>query len=425
MLFSMKKHCAGTVAQKTVLMGCALLALLVAGGFLLKKRIGSITIPKSETIVPGEGDGGWSELIKRLVIPDGFTLAVFADDLSGARVIEIDGKGRFLVSQPSEGKISVLTDTDSDGRADSVSVLLNGLDKPHGLAFACPTPEECFLYVAEYGALTRYRYDNETATAHEYQKLLKFPSSGIGGHVTRSLLFLPSPQENILLVSIGSSCNVCHEEDILRAKIIAYDTVTGKHEEYARGLRNAVFMTLNPLDGAVVATEMGRDGLGDDLPPDEINIVEKGKNYGWPICYGDNIHDGDFDKNTYFRNPCMEPFETPSFIDLPAHSAPLGLAFVPEEGWPQEYWYNLLVAYHGSWNRSEPTGYKIVRIKLNAHSEYLGMEDFISGWLTPQGTKIGRPVDVKIFSGGVVYISDDMNGMVYRLARTPKAPSFR
>ncbi len=166
---------------------------------------------------------------------------------------------------------------------------------------------------------------------------------------------------------------------------------------------------------------MGRDNLGDNIPPDEINIIEQKnnqpQNYGWPNCYGKNIHDDVFDKNTYIRNPCMAPFETPSFIDLQAHSAPLGLSFVPEEGWPEEYWYNLLVAYHGSWNRSAATGYKIVRLKMNAKGEYLGTEDFITGWLKDNDTKAGRPVDIKVLSGGTAYITDDSSGVIYRLYR--------
>ena len=113
----------------------------------------------------------------------------------------------------------------------------------------------------------------------------------------------------------------------------------------------------------------------------------------------------------------MLPFETPSKIDLQAHSAPLGLAFVPEEGWPEEYWHNLIVAYHGSWNRSVPTGYKIVWLKLDSKGDYLGMEDFITGWLRPDGSKIGRPVDIKMLSGGVMYISDDQAGRIYRVTR--------
>ena len=187
-------------------------------------------------------------------------------------------------------------------------------------------------------------------------------------------------------------------------------------EEFARGLRNAVFFTWSYVDARMWATEMGRDWLGDELPPDEINIIEKGKDYGWPHCYGKNIHDVDFDKNVvYKRKPCMEPFETPSYIDIPAHSAPLGLAFVPEEGWPKEYWYDLIVAYHGSWNRNEPTGYKVVRLKLDEDGNFEGVEDFITGWLRPDGA-LGRPVDILLEPGGVMYISDDKAGVIYRVS---------
>jgi glucose/arabinose dehydrogenase len=113
----------------------------------------------------------------------------------------------------------------------------------------------------------------------------------------------------------------------------------------------------------------------------------------------------------------MASLETPSHIDLQAHSAPLGLAFIPEEGWPEDYWFNALVAYHGSWNRSEPTGYKIVRIKLDDKGNYVSIEDFITGWLKADGTKVGRPVDIKVLPGGIAYISDDSAGVIYRLQR--------
>jgi glucose/arabinose dehydrogenase len=174
-------------------------------------------------------------------------------------------------------------------------------------------------------------------------------------------------------------------------------------------------MAINPHSGAIWGTEMGRDLLGDNIPPDEINIIKEGANYGWPICYGKNIHDTEFDKNTYFRNPCMEPFETPSSIDVPAHSAPLGLAFIPKS-WPTEYRNDLLVAYHGSWNRSVPTGYKIVRYRFDANGTYQGVEDFITGWFTKDGTALGRPVGIVIATNGMTYISDDKAGVIYRLA---------
>ena len=224
------------------------------------------------------------------------------------------------------------------------------------------------------------------------------------------------------MISVGSSCNVCFESDSRRAKILKYDTATGKTTDFAKGIRNAVFLAIHPVTGKIWATEMGRDLLGDDIPPDEINIISSPStssgqnsvpNFGWPICYGKNIHDAVFDKNIYIRNPCMEPFEIGSHIDLQAHSAPLGLAFFPEEGWPEEYWRNLLVAYHGSWNRTVPTGYKIVRFKLDAQGKVLsGPEDFMTGWLTTEGA-LGRPVDILIEPGGKIYISDDKAGVVY------------
>ena len=255
-----------------------------------------------------------------------------------------------------------------------------------------------------------------------------------GGHSTRPIKFGP---DNRLYVAIGSSCNVCQEKDDRRAKIFSLNRDGGDFKEYAKGLRNSVFFTWSYIDGKMWGTDMGRDFLGDNLPPDEINIIEDGKNYGWPICYGKNIHDAEFDpvrnsppkgpsgaqsageiSNGVDKNSICSNLE-PSYIDISAHSAPLGLAFIPEEGWPQEYWHNLLVAYHGSWNRSEPTGYKIVRYKLDAKGNYLGEGNFIIGWLTATGEVLGRPVDILIKPEGVMYISDDKAGVIYKVEYIP------
>lgn len=402
-------------AGKYLVVAVIVLILGILGWRAFKQNIGSVSIPGKEDIavevpsplpVPG------------IKAPEGFVLSLFAKELPGARSISFDPKGRMLVSETGQDKIAVLEDADSDGIAENKRTLFSGLNNPHGMEWQCETSGKCFLYVAESDKLTRFSYDADAGTVSEKTKLVDISYSASDNHFTRSLLFLPHPEENILLISVGSSCNVCHEKDEQHAKILSYDIKTGKLEEYARGLRNSVFLALNPVDGKVFATEMGRDGLGDNVPPDEINIIEKGKNYGWPVCYGKNIHDDNFDKNTYIRNPCMEPFEKESFADLQAHSAPLGLAFIPEEGWPEEYWYNILVAYHGSWNRSVPTGYKIARIKMNSRGEYLGTEDFITGWLTSDGKKLGRPVDIKIFPGGTAYISDDSAGVIYKLSHT-------
>lgn len=390
-----------------------LIFLAGVGYFLFKKNIGTVNIPA--TVTPDTKNNEQKVVsLPGIKVPSGFSIKTFAKNVPGARAIEMDSKGRILVSETSEGKIVALEDTNGDNVSDKESVLASGLSKPHGMAFNCDR-DECFLYVAERNTLSRFIYDPVYPALGRKEKLMDITSSVTDNHFTRSLLFLSQPYQDTLLISVGSSCNVCNEKDTEHATALFYNINTKDHGVYANGLRNATFMTLNPVNGKVFATEMGRDNLGDNLPPDEINIVEEGKNYGWPICYGKNIHDDNFDKNTYIINPCLT--KTPSFIDLQAHSAPLGLAFIPEEGWPEEYWYNLLIAYHGSWNSSVPTGYKIVRIKMNAKGEYLGTEDFITGWLKGNGTKTGRPVDIKVLSGGVAYISDDNAGVIYRLSR--------
>lgn len=352
-----------------------------------------------------------------LKLQEGFSVSIFMKSLTAPRVLAIAPGGVLVTSIPSEGKIVALPDDNQDGVADKVVEIISGLNRPHGLAFQCPFLEgdgECEFYIAESHRVSLFSYDAERMQAKFKKKIADLPDGS--NHYTRTLMF---NDDGRLLISVGSSCNVCDETDWRRAKILALDLQTGEIKEFAKGLRNSVFMATHPVNGKIWATEMGRDLLGDDSPPDEINIIEESKNYGWPVCFGKNIHDTDFDKNTYIRNPCAEPFETASHIDIPAHSAPLGLAFFPEEarlpdgqGWPEEYWHNLLVAYHGSWNRSVPTGYKIVRYKLDEQGNYLGEEDFISGWLQ-QNNALGRPVDILIQPGGKIYISDDKAGVIY------------
>lgn len=346
-----------------------------------------------------------------LKLPEGFSISVFAKDLVNPRVLMYGPDGNLWVSVPSEGKIISLKDADGDGKAEARLIVAENLNQPHGITTRCT--EKCEVYVAETNQVAVYDFDGKSSKLINKKKIIDLPAGG--NHITRSLMFLPAPDDNRLLVSVGSSCNVCNEEDSRRAKILSMNADGSDVQEFARGVRNSVFMAIHPVNGKIWATEMGRDLLGDNLPPDEINILENGGNYGWPTCYGKNIHDTEFDKNTYIRNPCMEPFEKPSHVDIPAHSAPLGLAFIPEEGWPQEYWYNALVAYHGSWNRSVPTGYKVVRYKFDYEGNYAGSEDFITGWLK-DGKALGRPADILIHPGGTIFISDDAAGVVYKVS---------
>lgn len=347
-----------------------------------------------------------------LVLPQGFSISVFAENLGNPRVIVSAPKGGFLVSVPNQGKVVKIRDNDGDGQAEETKIIVSNLNRPHGLLVKCYSENDCKLYVAETDQVALFDYDLVNDQAINKRKIIDL--SADGGHWTRTIIEKPlnSGEKTELLISIGSTCNVCYEDDWRRAKVLVSNLDGSNLREYATGLRNAPFMSIHPVDGRIWATEMGRDWLGDDLPPDEINILQLGKDYGWPICYGKNIHDKDFDKNQYLQNPCSD--KVPSYIDIPAHSAPLGLAFIPEEGWPEDMWYDLLVAYHGSWNRSVPTGYKIVRYRLDAQGNYQSEEDFISGWLS-NGDVLGRPVDILIQPGGIMYITDDKAGAVYRV----------
>jgi glucose/arabinose dehydrogenase len=335
-----------------------------------------------------------------LKLPDGFTISVFARDLPNARLLEFDNQGNLWVSRSSAGAITKLEI--KEGKVVGQQDVFRGLDGPHGIAF---DPQDGnILYVAEESKVSKVNVNDK-----KFQKLADLPSGG--GHSTRTVKVGPDDR---LYVSIGSSCNVCDEGDERRASIYVLNKDGSNFKRYAYGLRNSVDMAFSHVDGRMWATDNGRDLIGDNIPPEEINIIEEGKNYGWPNCYGNNIHDTNFDKKTYIRNPCMEPFEIPAKVEMQAHSAPLGLDFVPEEGWPEDYWYDLIVAFHGSWNRTQPTGYKLVRIKLDDKGNYQGTEDFITGWLTKDGA-LGRPVEVLTQPGGNMYVTDDKAGLVYKI----------
>ena len=341
-----------------------------------------------------------------LQMPDGFSVSVFAKNLPGARVMIIDKDGNIWLSQTGQGKVSKLTI--KDGNLVKQTTVLSGLKNPHGLAF--DPNDSNLLYIAEETKISKTTISADGVGP--LTKIIDLPPKG--NHFTRTLGFGPDGR---LYFSIGSTCNVCHEDDPRYASVWSMKKDGSDFKEVAGGLRNSVFFVFK--DGKMWATEMGRDLLGDDIPPDEINIIDTNAkdilNFGWPNCYGKNIHDDAFDKNTYIRNPCMEPFEKESHIDIPAHSAPLGLAFVSANAsWPRDYKNDLLVAYHGSWNRSVPTGYKVVRYHLDSAGNMLDVSDFLSGWIKGKAAD-GRPVDIIFDQNGKMYVSDDKAGVVYQI----------
>ncbi len=342
--------------------------------------------------------------------PQGFRIDVYASDLGGSAVsypgpnpgprMMLLKDGVLFVTVTNQGRVVMLPDRNRDKKADEALTFIDGLNKPHGIDYY-----DGWFYIAEENRVIRVKSGGLVADLSTLEVLINdLPT---GGHFTRTIKI----HNNSLYLSMGSSCNVCYEEDERRAAITRCSIDGTNCKVFAKGLRNAVDFVFHPVTDRMYATDNGRDWLGDDLPPDEINLVEEGKNYGWPICYGKNIHDTDFDKNVYVRNPCMEPFEMPGLIDLQAHSAPLGLAFYYGSGFPEEYRGDLFVAYHGSWNRGEPTGYKIVSIDMNDFS----VKDFATGWLQGR-TVLGRPVGIIVTDDGSLFVSDDNAGKIYRIS---------
>ncbi|MGH7411346.1 MAG: PQQ-dependent sugar dehydrogenase, partial [Candidatus Methylomirabilis sp.] len=338
-------------------------------------------------------------------LPLGFRAEIFASTLGAPRFMTLDPSGTLLVSTPRQGRVVALPDRNGRGKADEVVTVAEDLNLPHGLAFRAGD-----LYVAETGRVLRFRYNPTTLKAsHPVVVVPNLPSGG--GHWTRTIAFGP---DGGLYVSVGSTCNDCREEDRRRAAIIRYNADGSGQRLFATGLRNAVGITFHPLRGLLWATVNERDWRGDDLPPDYITEVKEGAFYGWPDCF--------VSQRRIIPEPgklerCWNWKVTLPTLEIQAHSAPLGLAFYTGQQFPREYQGSLFVAYHGSWNRSVPTGYKVVRVVVR-EGRPVGVEDFATGWL--EGTAFwGRPVDVLVGKDGALYVSDDYAGHIYRITFRP------
>ncbi len=355
-------------------------------------------------------------LLSNLKLPEGFSISVFAKQLGKARVMAFDSNGTMYVSITDQGKIMVLQDKNKDGRADVNLAILSGLNQPHGLTVFCPVDfPKCYLYVAETNLVSRWELDIDTFKLGSQEKLYDLSSGG--GHYTRTIKLINYEGDIKLLTSIGSTCNVCNESDSNRATIMISDNDGDNLKRFATGLRNSVFMTQDTRTGRIYATEMGRDSLGDDVPPEEINVIEFGKFYGWPYCYGDNILDRSFSISKEAGDACAGA--TRPFVKMQAHSAPLGIELIENANFGEQLNNNLLVAFHGSWNRTVPTGYKVIRVPLDENGNAGQPTDFITGWLTNNGTVVDRPVDIKTWDD-VMYITGDKEGIVYRVTYSTK-----
>ena len=336
----------------------------------------------------------------RIRVPPGFTYTEFAR-VPRVRWLALTPSDDVIVSQPRDGVVTLLQrDGNGDGRSDGQQVLLRDLQRPHGLAL-----HQGYLYVAETGAIGRIAFDaGMRATRGDYERVVTGLPAG-GNHWSKTIAFGPDGK---LYVSIGSTCNVCVEDDARRATVMQFDADGNNGRIFASGLRNSVGLAWAPWDGAMYGTDNGRDLLGDDVPPCELNRIEDGGFYGWPFFYGNNERDPDLGANA----PVSLSPRAPAF-GFRAHNAPLGLSFVDAARWPASYQRSALVALHGSWNRSIPDGYKVVQLVFAADGS-ITSQDFMTGF-EHAGDVIGRPVDIKQGGDACVYVSDDFSGTVYKV----------
>jgi glucose/arabinose dehydrogenase len=312
----------------------------------------------------------------------------------------------LYVAERGAGRVVRLPDRDWDGIADGVEVVADGLQAPSSIAFFVEPGStlDGSLYVGETRRVLRL--SEPDALGRYRQTTVVVDGLPSGGHNTRTLLF--GPDWTHLYVSVGSSCNVCVEEDPRRAAIVRYDPEGGNETLFATGLRNAVGITFRPGTDELWATNNGRDWLGDDQPPETVHLVREGDDAGWPRCHAGRIIDPEFGQEQGCEGVA------PPVVEMQAHSAPLGLGFYRGDGFPLDYRDDLYVAFHGSWNRSVPTGYKVVRIEM--HDGTAGqVYDFAAGWLRDDGSRWGRPVDVVAGPRGSLYVSDDQGGIIYRI----------
>jgi glucose/arabinose dehydrogenase len=339
--------------------------------------------------------------LEKIKMPAGFKIDVFAE-VDNARSLAISPSGTVYIGNRNGDKVYAVKDTNGDFKADKKWVIASGLNMPNGVAF-----RDGDLYVAEVSRITKYS-DIESKLANPGEGEIindKFPTET--HHGWKYIAFGPDGK---LYVPVGAPCNICESKDEIYASITRMNADGSEREIFSKGVRNTVGLTWHPETKELWFTDNGRDMMGDDVPNCEVNVAPKaGMHFGYPYCHEGSVKDPEFGKR-----PCSE--FTPPVQKMGAHVAPLGLKFYTGNQFPSQYKNQLLVARHGSWNRSKKSGYDVVFMKVQGNKSS-GLETFASGWLDDASQKAwGRPVDLLVLEDGSMLVSDDQANVIYRIS---------
>ncbi|MDH5400623.1 MAG: sorbosone dehydrogenase family protein [Cyclobacteriaceae bacterium] len=368
-----------------------------------KETTGSADSNKIETMLKDDGDAALP--LERIKLPEGFKIALYAK-VPHARSMALGTSGVVYVGARKGETVHAVRDNNGDYKGDEVFEIAKGLNSPNGVAF-----KDGDLYVAEISRISKYENIEKDLSNPPTALVINDDYPTEGHHGWKYIAFGPDGK---LYVPVGAPCNICEPEKEIYASITRINPDGSGREIVARGVRNTVGFTWHPQTGEMWFTDNGRDNMGDDMPPCELNrLTEAGQHFGYPYCHGGDIQDDEFG-DKFPCNDFVKPVQ-----NLGAHVAPLGAKFYQGDMFPAEYKNKIFIAEHGSWNRKAKSGYRITMVTLDEQGQALDYEVFAEGWLDHDSqVNFGRPVDLLELPDGSLLVSDDYAGVIYRITYT-------
>lgn len=370
-------------------------------------QISPSPLPKSQNssmpdISSGEIIANTDPELTHISLPPGFFISYFAKDVPGARSMTLGGNGVVYVGTKDKDKVYALPDVNKDMKADTVIVVDEGLKTPNGVAY-----KDGNLYVGLVDRILKYESIDTSYSSSPTPSILLSSYPTDAHHGWKYIAFGP---DGLLYVPVGAPCNICEPDDPY-ASITRLDVSNPQNgfEIVARGIRNTVGFAWEPTTNKLWFTDNGRDLLGDNIPPDELNRIDTmGEHFGYPYCHAGIILDPQYGKGKNCTD-YLSPQEK-----LSPHTAALGMKFYTGSMFPNEYLNTIFIAEHGSWNRSEKIGYRVTQVSVDNNGNASNYQVFADGWLKNE-TAVGRPVDILIYTDGSLLVSDDMAGSIYRI----------